>query len=307
MGWPGLVSNSFRLIHRGEVSLPVSIDLYDSFLSITAFSREKDSLLLKQELQPLLEFLATKVVWKGGILRHHARNPHQKKLVHASLSWGDLPGNRIMAREHDLTFGISLNDSQHPGLFLDQRDSRRRIYQIAQGRRVANLFAFTCSFSTAAVAGGCEVVFSVDLAGSSLARGKDNFTLNDLEKSGRGKFIREDVMKWLARQERKRAAGPDSFSYWDLIICDPPVFASAGKGQGFHVEKQWPELARQIRLLLSGHGIALFANNHRSGRGKTRGHLSVRLHERVTSLTPPLDFPIMPGRPDHVRIYWCEV
>jgi len=307
MGWPGLASNSFRLIHRGEVSLPVSIDLYSSYLSITAFSRKKDSLHLKKELQPLLDYLATKVAWQGGMLRYHVRNPHQKKLIHDRLAWGDLPANTIMAWEHDLTFGINLNDSQHPGLFLDQRDSRRRIYQIAQGRRVANLFAFTCSFSTAAVAGGCEVVFSVDLAGSSLARGKDNFTLNDLEKSGRGKFIREDVMKWLARQERKRAAGPGSFSHWDLIICDPPVFASAGKGQGFHVEKQWPELTRQVRLLLSGHGIALFANNHRSGSGSFYREELQKHFQSVTSLTPPLDFPIMPGKPDHVRIYWCEV
>ena len=307
VGWPGLISNSFRLIHRGEVSLPVSIDLYGSCLSITAFNRENDSLHLKQELQPLLDYLATKVTWQGGMLRYHVRNPHQKKLVHDSLAWGDLPANRIMVWEHDLTFGINLNDSQHPGLFLDQRDSRRRIHKVAPGCRVANLFAFTCSFSAVAAASGCEVVFSVDLAGSSLARGKDNFALNDLEKSGRGKFIREDVMKWLARQERKRAADSDSFSYWDLIICDPPVFASTGKGQGFHVEKQWPELARQIRLLLSEKGIALFANNHRSGSGSFYREELQKHFQSVTSLAPPLDFPIISGKPDHVRIYWCEV
>ncbi len=307
MGWPGLVSNSYRLIHRGEVSQSVSIDLYNFYLSITAFNRQKDSLHLKKELQPLLDYLATKVTWKGGMLRYHVRNPHQKKLVHDSLAWGDLPSSRIMVWEHDLTFGINLNDSQHPGLFLDQRDSRRRIHQVAKGRRVANLFAFTCSFSAAAVVGGAEVVFSVDLAGSSLARGKDNFALNDLDKNGRGKFIREDVMKWLARQERKRAADPDSFSYWDLIICDPPVFASGGKGHGFHVEKQWPELARQIRLLLSDKGIALFANNHRSGSESFYREELQKHFQNVTSLAPPLDFPIMPGKPDPVRIYWCEV
>lgn len=114
-------------------------------------------------------------------------------------------------------------------------------------------------------------------------------------------------MKWLARQERKRDADPDSFHYWDLIICDPPVFASAGRGRGFHVEKQWPELARQVRLLLSEKGIAIFANNHRSGsaffyRSQLEKHFQV-----VTPLTLPMDFPILTGQSEHVRIYWCEV
>jgi 23S rRNA G2069 N7-methylase RlmK/C1962 C5-methylase RlmI len=73
------------------------------------------------------------------------------------------------------------------------------------------------------------------------------------------------------------------------------------------VEKQWQELARQIRLLLSDKGIALFANNHRSGSGSFYREELQKHFQSVTSLAPPLDFPIMPGKPDHVRIYWCEV
>jgi len=307
LGWPGLVSNSFRLIQRGEVALPVSIDLYDSALSITVFSEEKNNQNLKKALQPLLEYLGTKVSWQGGLLRRHVRNPHQNKLIHDTQSWGEIPTTPVLVWEHDLSYAITINDSQHSGLFLDQRDSRRRIHQVSRGRRVANLFAFTCSFSAAAVAGDAEVVFSVDLAGSSLKRGKDNFALNGLDLGGRGKFIKEDVLKWLARQERKRLSGPESFDYWDLIICDPPVFGSGGRGRVFHVEKQWPEMVCQIRGLLSGRGIALFANNHRSGRASFYREELQKYFKTVTSLAPPLDFPILAGEPEHVRIYWCEV
>lgn len=307
LGWPALVSNSFRLIQRGEVALPVSIDLYDTVLSITVFSGKDIGVHLKEDLHPLLEYLSTRVSWQGSLLRHHVRNPHQNKLIHNTQSWGDIPASPIMVWEHDLSYAININHSQHPGLFLDQRDSRRRIHQTAKYRRVANLFAFTCSFSATAVAGGAEVVFSVDLAGSSLKRGMDNFALNNLDQDGRGKFVREDVLKWLARQERKRERDPDVYDYWDLIICDPPVFGSGGKGLTFHVERQWPELARQIRLLLSSEGIALFANNHRSGiesfyRAELQKHFKT-----VTSFTPPLDFPVLEGELEHVRIYWCEV
>ncbi len=307
LGWPGLVSNSFRLVQRGEVALPVSIDLYDSVLSITVFSEEYSNLHLKKELHPLLEYLRTKVNWQGGVLRRHVRNPHQNRLIHDALSWGNIPATPVMAWEHDLSYTIIVNDSQHTGLFLDQRDSRMRIHQVSRSRRVANLFSFTCSFSAAALAGGAEVVFSVDLAGSSLKRGMDNFSLNGLDLEGRGKFVREDVMKWLARQGRKKLSEPDTFDYWDLIICDPPVFGSGGGGRSFQVEKQWPELVRKVRFLLSGKGIALFANNHRSGRGSFYREELQKHFKTVTTYTPPLDFPVLAGEPEHVRIYWCEV
>lgn len=307
LGWPAQVSNSYRLIHRGEVELPISIDIYGSFLSIAGFSDDLNSTKLKKVLQPLLDYLSTRVSWQGALLRRHAQNPHQKKLIHDVIGWGEPIPEQILAMEHDLAFGVNINDSQHVGLFLDQRDSRRRIQQVASKRRVANLFSFTCSFSAAAVDGGAEIVFSVDLAGSTLARGKENFAINSLNQSGRGKFIKEDVCKWLTRQERKLAANPQNFAYWDLIICDPPVFASAGKGRAFHVEKQWPELARQIRHILSENGIALFANNHRGGNAAYYLKELQKHFRTVTPLNPPLDFPVLAGQPEHVRIYWCEV
>lgn len=307
LGWLGLVSNSYRLIHRGELALPVSIDLHDSYLSITGFSEDLNSKQLKKKLQPVLEYLGTKVNWCGALLRQHVQNPHRKKLIHDVISWGEQIPEQVLAREHNLVFEVNLNDSQHVGLFLDQRDSRKRVEKAAGSKRVANLFSFTCSFSAAALAGGAEVVFSVDLAGSALKRGKDNFAMNGLDQSGRGKFIQEDVCKWLGRQERKYTAHPDTFIYWDLIICDPPVFASSGKGRGFHVEKQWPELARQIRLILSDNGKALFANNHRNGNPAYYLRELQKHFSTVTPLTPPFDFPVIVNQPDHVRIYWCEV
>ncbi len=307
LAWPSLVCDCFRLVHRDEITLPVSIDFYNSFLSVTAYGDDGENHRLRKRLQPLLGYLSKKIRVAGGVLRYHVKNPHRNKLIHKCESWGNVPEEGFIVREHDLVYGITLNGSNHAGLFLDQRDSRRRVGAVARNRRVANLFAFTCSFSAVAVAAEAEVVFSIDLAGSALRRGKDNFALNSLEKSGCGKFIREDVMKWLARQERKLLENPNSFAPWDLIICDPPVFASAGRGRDFHVEKQWSELVRQSRLLLSDRGIALFANNHRAGnavyyRTELEKHFNTVIHQ-----SPPLDFPLLPGHPEHVRIYWCEV
>lgn len=304
---PFLSSDCCRLIHRGELSIPASIDIYGDKLLISAFADQENSEQLYHALTPVLDFLQNKTGYTGGLLRKHALNPHRTKLAHDTYCFGNDIAETTLVSEHGLQYAVNINDSQHVGLFLDMRDMRKRVMEIAKGRRIANLFSFTCSFSLAAVQADAEVVFSVDLAGSTLNRGKENFRLNNLEECGRGKFVKEDVMKWLTRQEKRKERDGEDYQTFDLIICDPPVFASAGKGQGFHVEKQWPTLARQIRLLLSDNGIALMANNHRGGDGGFYLKELKKQFSKVEQLPPALDFPRLTGSPEHVRIYWCEV
>jgi len=295
------VTNAYRLVHRGEVG-EFSIDRYGDWLLVTGYD---EALPSKQLLQKIGADLRT-IPCKGGIVRTHLRDPHRNKLFSDLESFGEVPPETFTVTEHGLKFEILLNDSQHPGLFLDQRESRRRIAEIAESKRVANLFAFTCSFSVAAAAAGAEVVFSVDLAAGCLERGKHNFELNGLAESGRGKFVKEDVRKWLARQVRKKEADPSEFVPWNIVICDPPVFASAKKRTAFSVEKEWPELAKNVRAILANDGVALFANNHQSGDELYYRSVLEQHFSRISWLAPPIDFPDLPGHPPHVHIYWCE-
>ena len=200
------VTDAYRLVHRDEVG-EFSIDRFGDWLLVTGYN---ETLPSKQLLRKIGAELRT-IPCKGGIVRTNRRDPHNRKLFSDLESFGEEPPETFIVTEHGLQFEISLNDSQHPGLFLDQRDSRRRIAEVANSKRVANLFSFTCSFSVAAVAAGAEVAFSVDLAAGCLERGKRNFELNKLAESGRGKFIQEDVRKWLARQVRKKKATPAEF------------------------------------------------------------------------------------------------
>ena len=301
-------TNAFRCIHRGELQgRPLAIDRFGDWLCVSGFDENLPSKDLYESIKPVLNDFQACFKCKGGVIRTNRRDPHHRKLFGDVFQWGERPPERFWVREHNLQFEVALNDSQHVGLFLDQRDSRRRIAHIAQGKCVANLFAFTCSFSVVAAQAGAEVVFSIDLAAGALERGKRNFAQNGLTETGRGKFIKEDVQKWLARQVRKKRANPGEFKSWDIVICDPPVFSSLGKKGSFSVEKAWPQLAEQVREVLSDGGIALFCNNHRSGderyyRSELEKHFAT-----VTRLRPPIDFPELPGSPPHVRIYWCEV
>ncbi len=298
------VTDSCRLIHRGEMD--VAVDKYGDYLCITGF----DELLSAKEIFTNLGHIPAQLTalcgCRGGVVKTNRRDPHKRKLFADMMSWGEVAPESFMIQEHGLHFAVSLNKSQHVGLFLDQRDSRRRIAAMAQDARIANLFAFTCSFSLHAIAAGAREVFSVDLAGGCLNRGRENLQTNGLAEVGISRFIKEDVRKWLGRQIRKKENNPDEFQPFDIVICDPPVFASAGKGKRFHVEKEWQGLAEDVHEILADKGVALFANNHQAGQEKHYFNILRKLFAKVTRLKPPLDFPVLKGQPTHVRIYWCE-
>jgi len=308
--WPTAVTDAFRVVHRDEIAgLPSAIDVYGDWFSATWFDETSSEEKLTKLLHPVLDELAAAQGCRGGVIRTHRRNPHQRGLVVETRAVGEAPPDFFTVSEHGLRYEVSLTKTQHVGLFLDQRDTRRRLALVATGKRLANLFAYTCSFSVAAVAAEAEVAFSVDTARAGLNTGKTNFALNGLSEGGRGKFIQEDARKWLGRQqrrqERERLENPTGFRPLDLVICDPPVFASAKDGGKFSLETEWPSLAVQAADLLGPDGIAVFANNHRSGNHTFYRRALEEQFDEVTDLRPPLDFPVFPRRPHHVRTFWC--
>ncbi len=306
--WPFLsaITDCCRLIHRGEYTKDMAVDKYGKWLCVTGFDESQSAAQLLHRFRHLLASLSQLCGCRGGVIKTNRRDPHKHKLFADMATWGEPVPESFVVHEHDLQFSVRLNRHQHFGLFLDQRDSRSRIAQVAKGKRVANLFAFTCSFSVYALAAGAEVVFSVDLASGCLNRGKENVTINHLSHSKKGKFVKEDVRKWLARQLRKKQKNPDEFSFFDLVICDPPVFASAGRGNSFHVEKEWTALAHEIYEILGEDGKALFANNHQAGSEHFYYDTLKIFFTKVTRLNSPLDFPQVTGQPPHVHIYWCQ-
>lgn len=304
--WPAAVADCWRAVHRDEIpDLPAAVDVYGPWADAVWFDEDADPAAARAALAPVLDLLAARLGVRGGTLRTHRRNPHRRALVAEMAVFGEPPPSRFTVTEHGLRYEISLTETQHTGLFLDQRDTRRRVARLAGGRRVANLFAYTCSFSVAAAAAGAEVVFSVDLAKAALETGARNFAANGLEEGGRGKFVRQDVRRWLDRQRRRKRERPDEHLPLDLLICDPPVFASSREGGRFRLEKEWRELAAGAADLLGPDGVAVFANNHRGGdHARYRRELEAVFSE-VIELMPPLDHPRSSADVHHVRTFLC--
>ncbi len=168
------------------------------------------------------------------------------------LHFGDREANLdSLATEHHLKFAIDFNAGYSVGFFIDQRENRRYLRQVAP-KRLLNCFAYTCSFSVAAASVGAQTV-NVDLSKKSLARGRENFALNSLPTNDH-RFIADDVLTILPRMARKG----DKF---DTIILDPPTFSRSSGSRTFHAESDFEKLLTIALELLERDGRILLSTN----------------------------------------------
>jgi 23S rRNA (cytosine1962-C5)-methyltransferase len=119
--------------------------------------------------------------------------------------------------ENGLRFFADVSWGQKTGFYLDQRENRRRLRELARGRTVLNLFAYSGGFSVAALAGGAARAVDVDSSGPALALAREHRKANGLPAPPED-FAEEDVFDGL----RRRVASGES---WDVVVCDPPAFA----------------------------------------------------------------------------------
>jgi 23S rRNA (cytosine1962-C5)-methyltransferase len=120
-----------------------------------------------------------------------------------------------------MPFLVDLARGQKTGAFLDQRENRRRVREMARGRRVLNLFSYAGGFSMAAALGGATHVTSVDVAAAAHATAQASFRAAGLDPSAHA-FVTADAFAFLDGARARRET-------WDLVVSDPPSFAPSEK------------------------------------------------------------------------------
>jgi len=200
-------TNAHRLIHGEGDRLPgVVVDRYDevAVLRLDGDAIRTHEATLVEGLRPHLDALGIET-----LLVRQPRGSEEK----VALAYGTMPDAVRVVREHGMVLRVDLRRGQKTGLFLDHRESRRRVRQLAEGKRVLNLYAYTGGFSVAAGLGGAARVTTVDVAAGAIALAAESFADNGLEQPHR--TLAEDVPRFLA-SERQR---------YDLVVADPPSFA----------------------------------------------------------------------------------
>lgn len=238
------LTNVYRLVNSYGDFLPeVTIDVYDKNLLVQYFKpyecpvKDKIYHALKEMVMP--ENITEKIRLKGEGVKTHL------------ISGTELPGDFVV-RENDIKFTISFREGGGTGLFLDQRDNRRKIQTLAKGKEVLNCFCYTSSFSIYASLGGAARTTNVDLSRKAIEWSRKNFSLNHLDVNDH-EFIVGDVWDWIKLFQKKGRT-------FDMVIIDPPSF-STSKTTVFTVEKDFPQLIGMGLNILREGGILVFSTN----------------------------------------------
>lgn len=164
---------------------------------------------------------------------------------------GEFP---LIVQENGVNIAVYLNEGAMVGVFLDQREVRKRIRdRYAYGKTVLNTFSYTGVFSIFAALGGAAKTTSVDLANRSLPKTIEQFALNELDYQEHEIFV-EDVFKFFKRSVKKDRR-------YDTVILDPPSFARSKK-MTFSAAKDYKNLLKEAIAITEEDGVIIASTNH---------------------------------------------
>jgi len=235
-----------RLFHGRGHAYPnlahVNVDWLSPVILITLYQAVDEEWLLTQA--HLLQTLVSDC--KSVQVQHR-----YQKFAPTQVLLGENINNTIVI-ENNLSYHITLGKAQNSGLFLDMANGRSWVYQQAKDKNVLNLFAYTCAFSVAAIAGGASQVVNIDLSKASLSKGRENHQLNKLAKKDGKRIIFEGVDIFKSNSRIKK------YGKYDLLICDPPSFQ---KGS-VNIARDYAKIIRRMpQWMNSGAKLMLCLNS----------------------------------------------
>lgn len=235
--------DSCRIFHgRGHV-FPglacVSIDFFHPLMLITLYDEPPSGWCeqFQREVIPVCVAITDVLVLQR---RYLPKSPSE-------ILKGQVP-EVVFARRGAMRFNLHLAQQQNTGFFLDMEPGRLWVEQHASGKRVLNLFAYTCAFSVVAIAAGAEKVVNVDMSSAALNVGRANHYLNGLEKD-KSQYLAENILKSWSRVKKP---GP-----YDVVIIDPPSYQ---KGS-FIAERDYAKVIRRLPELMPAGGLVLACLN----------------------------------------------
>ena len=241
-GDPGLVgSNAYRLIHGENDYLPgLVLDVYAN-TGVMVVDGVGAAAMWRPHVAAIMATCRAAGIALGQLWwRQRGRSNKEA----AELVVGDDPSPLVVIEEHGARFEVDLVRGQKTGLFLDQRDNRRRVAELAAGAEVLNLFSYTGGFSVHAALAGARRVTSVDISAPVIQAARRNFALNELDPNEH-RFVAGDALDFVDR------AWGEGRSF-DLVICDPPSFAANKRSRGRALTTYRRLNARAMALVASG-------------------------------------------------------
>ena len=304
-------TNAFRLINSASDFLAgLYVDRFgDYLLAQSEKSLEQGNVGLLREM--MNQERAKGVYFKN--LSRHIRGSAPKDTSPQKVI-GETAPEEFVIRENSVNYGIRFIEGYSVGIFLDQRDNRRRLRTgyiasqfsfSANGAEILNTFSYTCAFSVSAAKGGARVT-SLDLSKKYLEWGKRNFELNGILPAEHD-FIYGDTFDWLRRFGKKNRQ-------FDAVLLDPPTFSQSKEYGVFRADKDYGELVSAAIGVLKSGGILLCSTNAAELKPETfleiirvavaaKGRKIVKQHYAPQ----PPDFPISREEPAYLKTVWLQI
>ena len=213
-------TDAYRLIHAESDGLPgLIVDRYADTLVLQSLTAGSE--FWKETLADIL-------LEETGLSTIYERSDADVRELEGLQSIvgilrGTLPESRIPIHEHSLKFNLNLESGHKTGFYLDQRQNRLRVRELAKDRDVLDCFCYTGGFTLNALEGGAKSVVAVDASADALALGQENIQLNGQHivpdgGAERVEWCEGDVFQVLRKFR-------DAARSFDMIILDPPKFA----------------------------------------------------------------------------------
>jgi 23S rRNA (guanine2445-N2)-methyltransferase / 23S rRNA (guanine2069-N7)-methyltransferase len=189
----------------------------------------------------------------------------------------------FQVEEYGCRFWVNFADYLDTGLFLDHRLTRKRVGEMAVGKRFLNLFAYTGTATVHAARGGAVSTLTIDMSNTYLDWARRNMALNGFT-GDEHQYVQADCLEWLEK------GGIYKHARFDLIFLDPPTFSTSRRmSDTFDVQRDHVRLIETAMALLADGGDLIFSNNFRKFRLDT-GLMEKYAVEDWTASTLPKDF-----------------
>jgi 23S rRNA (cytosine1962-C5)-methyltransferase len=307
-------TNAFRLIHGAADREPgwVVDRLGDFLLSQSAGEITAEQ---REQLRRWIELLGLRGAYHKRLDRQVRRAGADEASPKHVL--GAEADEEFSVRENGPTFLLRFGEGYSVGLFLDQRDNRRRFLtnhvaadfplfpERAAGREVLNVFAYTCGFSVCAAKAGARAT-SLDLSRKYLDWGRRNFRANAIDDAAHD-FIYGDAFDWLRRLAKKGRQ-------FDAVVLDPPTFSQSKEGGVFQAAKDYERLVAAALPVLRAGGVLLASTNAATlapedflGQITNAIGSTGRRIEQQHYVPQPPDFPVTRDEPAYLKTSWFRI
>lgn len=310
LGLPSDKTTAYRLVHGAADALEgLTVDVYGKYLVASLYTEQRG-----EQEDRWLEALST-LGYRGIYVKQRPKQANQlaeaerKERAPERALFGESAPDAFTVLENGVPFEVRLGDGLSTGLFLDQRDNRRRFAELAANKRVLNLFAYTCAFGVVGARGGALSTSNLDVAKSVLERGKRNYALSSIGQGNEHNehlFLARDALEALPKLAKRGVR-------YDLIALDPPSYAST-RGLRFSVERDYDKLVASALSVLEPGGVLLACTNHSRMTDRDLGraienaaHSVGRPTRSLEFVPPPADHPSLEGRPAHLKSAWVKV